>query len=355
MLKKAFLALSLLVGIGIFIFVIGQFGGFAKTIEAVGHVGWLGVAIFVAVSSLTLAAPGVGWWILMRGEGLKVTLWSTLKANFMGFPINFIAPSFFLGSEPLKMFYLSHVHGEAKRRILASIIVSKFQEVGGLLFVMLVAAGIAVWKLDFSRGQEILIIGALIFLLVGFAFLLYAFLGNFRPTVKVIQLLARVRKWRRRMARLRTRAEEMEQLVRGAFTKRWKTFLAAQAFTLLSAVGILMRPWIYFYFSQEGRLLGGEYLCAIYVVTNLINILPHTPGGLGIFDGGMVGLFALLDLGKSNAAAFALLTRTADVVLILLGLWLIVHYNLQSMARRVAKGEEKVSVGDAEREEPTSP
>ncbi|HXX92783.1 MAG TPA: hypothetical protein VEN81_04065, partial [Planctomycetota bacterium] len=45
---------------------------------------------------------------------------------------------------------------------------------------------------------------------------------------------------------------------------------------------------------------------------------------------------------------FTLVTRMADVTLILLGSWLIVHYNLQSMARRVAKGEEALPISEAE-------
>jgi len=38
----------------------------------------------------------------------------------------------------------------------------------------------------------------------------------------------------------------------------------------------------------------------------------------------------------------------ADVVLIVFGAWLIFHYNLQAVAKRVAQGKEKVGVHETE-------
>jgi len=119
---------------------------------------------------------------------------------------------------------------------------------------------------------------------------------------------------------------------------------------MISAVSIFLRPWIFFYF-MNGRFLGSEYLCAIYVVTNLINMVPHTPGGLGIFEGGMLGLFKIMNLsdaqGAEQAAAFSLMTRMGDVVLLMVGIYLIIHLNMRAFAKSVTKGEQKLSMKDA--------
>lgn len=359
--KRLFLALSLSVGIGLFIFFIQKFGGFGKALEAVASVGWIGIAAFITLCAGTMIYPGLGWWVLMRSEKMKVSLWTTLKANFMGFPVNFIAPSMYLGAEPLKIFYVAQVSGEPKRKILATIVVSKFQEMGALLFTMVLAAGIAIWKIKFPARQQAMVLGALGLLVVLFMLAVYGFVSNRRPTVKVINLLARFGKkhrfgrWRRKMARLRTRAEEMEHLIHTAFTKRWKTFVVAQALTTFSALSVLVRPWFYFWFAHEA-LVPFEKLSAVYIVTNLINMLPHTPGALGVMEGGMLGLFRILGLGTdSDAAAYQVVGRVSDIVLILLGAWLIFHYNLQAMARRIAQGKEKVGVHEAEDPEEMPP
>src|SRR6185295_5912832 len=189
--KKAFFAFTLLLGLGLFIFFIDRFGGFGAALKAVRAVGWSGVAGFILLASGTLIFPALGWWILMRSEGMKVPLWTTFKANFMGFPINFIAPSMYLGAEPLKTFYIAHTTGETKRRILATIVVSKFQEMGALLITMVFAAGIAVWKIDFPRRQEIMVLGSLFTLLTLFLIAVYGFVTNRQPTVQVINFIAR--------------------------------------------------------------------------------------------------------------------------------------------------------------------
>src|SRR6185503_10022850 len=132
-------------------FFIAKFGGVQASIKVVADVGWVGVILFVLNAALVPAAPAVGWAMLMRAEGLKVPTSTALKAAFMGFPINFIAPSMYLGAEPLKVIYVANAHDVPKRRVLATIIVSKVQEVGSLLIVMLVAAAVALARIDFPR------------------------------------------------------------------------------------------------------------------------------------------------------------------------------------------------------------
>ncbi|HXG60834.1 MAG TPA: lysylphosphatidylglycerol synthase transmembrane domain-containing protein [Planctomycetota bacterium] len=343
--KKLLFAGSIVLGVSLAVLVYRQFD--VAALRAVRELGALGMCLYALTAAMTLIAPAVSWTILMRAEGLKVPLGTALKANFMGFPINFMAPTIYLGSEPLKLLYVANLHGEPKRKVLATIIVAKFQEIGALLLVMVVSAGVALWRLDFSPRQEILIVSCMVVLTALFGFLLYAFLGNLKPTVRIIRCLAVFKGLRRKLARARRRAEEMEDLVRQAFLRRRKVFLVSQAVTLLSALSILLRPWVFFFFSRDRVLLGVEYLCAIYLVTNIINSLPHTPGGLGVFEVGMVGLFSLMGIGKDNAAAFSLVTRAADLLLILLGAWLIVHYGLQSVARQVVRGQKPLDVREA--------
>ncbi|MFN3483992.1 MAG: lysylphosphatidylglycerol synthase transmembrane domain-containing protein [Planctomycetota bacterium] len=343
--KKLLFAGSILLGVGLASVVYRHFD--RQAFEAVRQLGTVGMSLYALTAAMTLIAPAISWTILMRAEGMKVSVWTALKANFMGFPINFMAPTIYLGSEPLKLLYVANLHAEPKRKVLATIIVAKFQEIGALLLVMVVSAAVAIWKIDFSPQQEVLIIACMVVLTALFGALLYAFLGNLKPTVRIIRCLAVFKSLRRKLARVRRRAEEMEDLVRQAFLRRRRVFLVSQGVTLLSALSILMRPWIFFFFSRERMLLGIEYLCAIYLVTNIINSLPHTPGGLGVFEVGMVGVFSLMGIGKDNAAAFSLVTRAADLLLILLGTWLIVHYGLQSVARQVVRGQKPLDVHEA--------
>jgi len=72
----------------------------------------------------------------------------------------------------------------------------------------------------------------------------------------------------------------------------------------------------------------------------------------------MLGLFKILGLGtEADPGAYQIVGRVADIVLILFGSWLIFHYNLQAVAKRIAQGKEKVGVHEAEgtEDEPARP
>ncbi len=341
--KKLFFVFSLLIGLGIFCAFL-FWVGVEKTLATIQSVGWGAIALYVLNGMLVLVIPAIGWTILMRGEGLKIPVLDTVKANFMGFPLNYITPSLYLGGEPVKLIYLSNKHNIAKRRILATMIVAKFQEVAAIVLIALVSLCLFIARTDyFTAANEILLLSVMIVMVIMLGLLCTAFVKNLQITVHVIDFLAKAGVARARMKRLRTKAAEMEYLIHLTFTKRWKTFLLAQGVTLFSALSIFIRPWIYFRFQGEGINLGSDHLCMIYVTTNFLNMFTFIPGALGIFEGGMVGYFLAADLGEANAIAFSLMNRISDLCILTLGTWFIVHLGLTGVARKVAKGEEQLS------------
>jgi len=66
----------------------------------------------------------------------------------MGFPLDFVVLSAYLGGEPLKTVYIAHVCQVTTPRVLATIMVAKYQEFGGLVVGMLVATAFVVWHTD---------------------------------------------------------------------------------------------------------------------------------------------------------------------------------------------------------------
>ncbi len=306
--------------------------GVGDLARVIGQVGWLMLALFVVNAALVLVAPGVSWWLLMRAEGIPATLGQTLRANFMGFPLNFITPSMYLGSEPLRTVYIARVCGVTKRRVLATIIVSKFQEFGGLVLGMILATALVITKQ--TREHQILLVVSMGFLLLCLVGTLAAFAGRFRPTVKAIEFLSRFRPFRRRMARIRRFAIEMEDLIHAAFTKRVGTFLLTQGITLVSMVSVFLRPVIFFRAIHQELPL--DKVSLVFLVTNLVNGFTPIPGGLGLSEVAMTGLMGAAGPGDHVGAAYAIVNRISDLVLIVFGTWLIVHYGMS----RIASGSE---------------
>lgn len=342
--KKAGFGILLLFGVG-GLFALFQVIDFQTTIGVIGDVGWVCVILFTLNFAMTLFLPGLGWWILLRAEGVRATYADVMRANLMGFSLNLILPSMYIGGEPLKLLYLSNRLQQPKGRILATIIVNKFQELTGLLLMMIIAAAIALLRVELSLTNKIIVLSSIVVLGGFFGLLFYAFLHDKKPTVWIINAVATFGFARRKLARLRTRAAEMETLIHIAFTHRWKTYLWTQFITLFSAISIFLRPFFFFFFLTPRITPDGGTLAGIYIVTNLLNTFSFTPGGLGTYEAGLAGCFSLLGIanGEHLGAAFALITRIADFLVVAVGLWLVVHYGYTQVARGLAQGKEKVT------------
>jgi uncharacterized protein (TIRG00374 family) len=339
--KRLFSAVSIVLGIAGFC-AVPWLVGMRDVLWTVGRVGWWGVLLCVVNASGTLLLPAIGWWLLMRAEGIPVALRTTITANLMGFPLDFVVPSAYLGGEPLKTIYIARVCQVTTPRVLATILVAKYQELGGLVLWMLVATALVVWRTDAATTPQAALLLAVLVILVGLLGLtLYAFAGRCTPLVTLLTCLARWHIFPTKMAQLQAFAAEVEQLIAMVLTERVAVVLLAQLMAWLSTVSLFIRPWLFFWFLPGARL-SVEQLCALFVLTNLVNLLTVVPGGLGWFEATMAGYARATGLGDEKGVAFALVSRIADLTLLTLGCWLIVHAGLSYLVRGQA-GERQSS------------
>lgn len=351
--KKVLFVVLLILGVAGFC-AIPYFVGVKETFATIGSVGWPCIATYVLLASFTMVIPAIGWWILMRSEGIPATPWQAIKANIMGMPLNFFTPSAYLGAEPLKIIYLSKVTGVQKRRVLATVVAAKVQEVASLIFLMVVSAAFFAWRggLHNKRDETLILIGTGL-LAVLFGGLMLAYFKGAQPSVKAINLLAKLGVAKRRLARLRTKAKDMERIIHAIFVHRWKTFILAQAVTSLSALSIFIRLPFFFLFIPRVTMVSLEDTAMVYVIVNFINTITFVPGAFGLLEGGVVGYFKLRYLGTplaesfvNNVTAFGIVNRIADFFYILMGAWMIAHYGMTGTARGVARGTEKIEERD---------
>jgi uncharacterized protein (TIRG00374 family) len=239
-----------------------------------------------------------------------------------------------VGGEALKMVYVARVCQVTESRVLATIIVAKFQELGGLVLGMIMAtAALVVWHTDvFTQRHIALFITAIVILSGLFGMLLYALVGRLQPVVQLCTWLAQFRAVRPQMLRLRAFIEDVDERIHATFTRRLHVFVLAQIIACFSTVSIFIRPWIFFH-ALPNTAIGFDQLCALFVLTNLVNALTVVPGSLGFFEATMAGYAHAAELGGDKGAAFALVNRVADLILLVIGCWLIVHSGLSKVAR----------------------
>jgi uncharacterized protein (TIRG00374 family) len=336
-LRRALFWLSLVAGAAAFAAVLHYYD-LAATFEKIRAVGWPCILATTATASMTLVIPAIGWLILLRAEGVRANPWTVLKANLMGFVLNIITPSLYLGGEPLKTFYVAGACGASKRRVLATIVVSKFQEFVGIVLALLLAVFFFVATNEsLSKLREVTLVVLALAWTAGLLIILYAVVGRLQPTVWAIDQIARLKFLRGRLHTIRRRAVELEYRIYAAFIHRWKKFLVAQAVTLLSAISMFLRPVVFMAFLPGQHTIRFDSLCMIYVISNVINMLQIVPAGLGMQEWGITYTFdtQLRDpgFGHETALAFVLVGRFADVVLALSGLLLLWTAGLMRFAR----------------------
>lgn len=353
--KRVWFWLSVIAGVAAFLGVL-KFYKLNVIIDQVAEVGWPCVAAYTGTALFSLLIPAIGWQILLRAEGVRASTWTLMKANLMGFVLNIVTPSLYLGGEPLKTFYVAGVTGASKRRILATIIVSKFQEFVGVVGGMLIAVFVFISMTEVLKKthEVVLVIVALTFA-AGLMLWLYAIVGRLRPTIWVIDKIARVRPMGRRISRIRRKAVELEYRVHAAFVHRWKRFLVAQFVTLLSSVAMFLRPVVFVLFLGGAGHPHFYNICMIYIVLNVISMVQFIPGGLGMHEWGIAYYFDLISgtpyqdpvFTPETAMAYVLVSRFADVVFVLGGLGLLWHAGLMKFAR----GKEAIPMEDEEKHE----
>jgi uncharacterized membrane protein YbhN (UPF0104 family) len=286
--------------------------------QALGRVGLVGAAAFLVNIALTIGGPFVGWHLLMRSLGIPVSLRTTLVSGLLGRAINLFSPFNYFGGESVRTFHVAAATGAPRRKVLAAVVVSEVQVMAGLTVFVLVGLGIwaAAPSLAGSRlpwaaaGAGILAI-ALVTVL-GLA------LGDVKPCLRVLDALIRWGVFPRRLTALREATLDLEILIRSLFLEHRAAFLASQLVSLSSPVAQFLRPTLFFWLLGRAdpsvRLPGFMELTVFFVLSQIVFMLPTSPGGVGVYEAGVVGLFGLLGWNPAEGAAYGILLRLDDVV-----------------------------------------
>jgi uncharacterized membrane protein YbhN (UPF0104 family) len=100
---------------------------------------------------------------------------------------------------------------------------------------------------------------------------------------------------------------------------------------------MFLRPQVFFYFADQ-QLFSFAQLAIIFALIAVVSsVLWITPGGIGVFEGGMVGIFALLGISQGSAVAYGLALKMVELPLVGLGLLHLVGFGLLRISRAKIK------------------
>lgn len=284
--------------------------------KALSEAGWMALIAVVLIMVSQLVFQAISWKILMRGSQESVPFWGALWAILTGWAGNFITPSMYLGGEPLRAYVLSVRSEISFGRALASVLVHKFLELTSFVFFLLSSSLLVFWFYyhHLSVPVQVAVVFCLAVITLFFVLLLFAFVRRKRFFSGMARFLARKgiapSFWKRYLKKIL----KMENEIYKSISTNLFWSFASLGVMVLFHLTIFIRPFFFFVFL--GYFLKIQELALIFLLVQLIQAIQLTPGGLGILEGGTIGIFAILHIGPPQALGYATFCRVGDGILV---------------------------------------
>ncbi len=131
----------------------------------------------------------------------------------------------------------------------------------------------------------------------------------------------------------------LEEDISKAFREHRRHTLLAFFLNMIATTFMALRPLIFFYYS-EGTLFSFTQITIIFALISLLSsFLWITPGGLGIAEGGMIGIFALMGVEGSDAVAYSFSVKAIELFFVGCGLAWMAHYGILNLIFNRGKQE----------------
>lgn len=329
--KKLFLFLiSLLIGIGLFVWAI-KFVGLKEIKEAfLVLTGWQGLIILV----LTLVMLMVGtlkWKMILKSKGENISFPTLFKMYLAGFSVMYFFPMIILGGEIFRGYLVRRENSSKLAKGIASSIVDRILDWTTILIIVflgiiffLLTIGLPPKKIALIAG------GAFLTLLAALSFFYFKtfkkesiikfFLKFFRPKYSDKQPLL------------------VEKEIFSFFNPKkpslWKGFLLA----FLGSGVAFLRNW--FLISFLGKSIDWLSSFSIFSFSCLAGTIPIT-ASLGSHEAIQIFVFKSLGLGAGAATAFALIIRGAELILALFGIFIFFRFGYKLLENNFFKVKNK--------------
>ncbi|MDI6733758.1 MAG: lysylphosphatidylglycerol synthase transmembrane domain-containing protein [Planctomycetota bacterium] len=305
--------------------------GFNKVVSKFWEVGPVGFLTYLSASIIIVLLPTIGWWLILHSHEIKSSFLHTTIGQLMGNAISYITPSMYIGGEPVKSYYIGTLYNTSKTKVFSTAIFGKFQELVSLL--IFIYAGTIVMIIEAQEVQ--LPKGIWTALLVVDIFLGLIVLLSLRSIIKNSPLLSNIVLWfgrkgifTRFMENLSPKIIKTENLIYQAFRHNWRAGAIAFIFSFISIAVVFIRPAIFFYFLYQKNIFSLTEIAVIFTLSQVLLVIQITPGCIGTFEGGMIGIFALVGIDAVDAVSYLLVCRFVDLLFTGSGIYLAIHYNL---------------------------
>lgn len=317
--KILFSAGSLILGIVLFILTV-KFIGLEEIIGQFRKIELSQILIYLTVSALILITLVLKWKIILKALGFKVPFFKLLMYRQMGFSVGYVIPSFYIGGETVRAFFLQK-HKVPLTDAISSVVIDRAVELPMNFLLACVMFFLVVNTLDLPTPIIVvaaIIIGLFIFLGIVFYYKMYQKEYFFTPIFELLKL-GRIKV----LNKFKDDIKEVETKLISFFNHRKKYFFISLGFSCLLWFLMILE------FSTGLRIVGYEatlpQIYLVVVMTGFALMFP-VPASIGVLELSQIGIAILVGIPPAVAVALSLLIRTRDFMWIASGvIWFLYH------------------------------
>jgi len=334
--KKLLLFLaSLLVGLGLFFWILETIGW--KEIEKALLVftGWKGLVIFI-LTLLIMLMGNWKWREILKSENIKISFFELFKSYLAGFALMFLAPIIFWGGEFFRGYVLKEKNSIPWSKGMGSVIIDRILEWTTNLIIIIIGSIFFVFLINFPPLKLITIFGG------AFLFVLAALGLFYFKCIKKESIIGFF------LRNNRNQPLETEKEVFNFFNFKKPAFWKVCGISFLRAGFMYLRAWFLILFLGKNinalpalSVLGFSYLAAMIPI----------PTSLGSHEAIQAFAFESLGLGISTAAAFTMIIRGAELIFALAGIAIFLRLGMvlikKALLTKITKVQDLVEEKDA--------
>ncbi len=309
--KKFWLLLaSLAIGIGLFFWIL-KIVGWQEIRDSLRiFTGWKGFIIVF----LTLVMALVGTWKwreILRGENIKISFGKLFNPYLAGYALMLLAPIIIWGGEILRGYLLKKKDSIPWSKGMASIIIDRIFEWTANLAIIILGICFFLSKINvIPQNLEVLFGVLFLFFSAAIAYF-YSKVFKKESIIKSLAEFFGLKKIEERSTFIETEKE-----IFNFFSTKNKFMWRALVLSFLRAAVMLARVWFVLFFL--GKSVGLPQSLSILGFNYMAVMIP-IPAALGSHEAIQTLAFSELGLGRSNATAFTMIVRGAEIIFSLSG------------------------------------
>jgi uncharacterized protein (TIRG00374 family) len=316
--KKIFLFLFFLL-IGVFLF-----------FRIIKEIGWqeIKLAFFIFFSKKGLVILGLTiliwltgllrWKEILRGQGENLSFLTLFRPYFSSLSLMFFFPMLILAGEFFRAYFLKEKKSILWQKGMASVLIDRILEITVYLIIIFLGIFFFLFKIGFLPKN----LGAILVILIIIAlFILFFYFKSFKKE-SILKIFGKLDK--------KNKIRELEKEIFEFFKIKNKFLWRGFFLSFLKSFFNFLRIWILILFL--GKTTGIFSLFSILGFLYFTLMIP-IPASLGSQEAFQAFAFLNLGIGASRGAAFSMLIRTAELIVALMGMIILVFSGLKFLKK----------------------